>query len=196
MWAEIKDACSVPGEEPLEEGTLTHCNILAWRIPRTEEPGRLQSIGWQRVRHKWNDLVHTHVTTQCSSAIRIQMAWLMKTIPWVSPLERIMRQNHEAHVFPHHYKIHLQNGLFACILRCAWPFAAYGQSTLLCPWDSPGKNTGVGCHFLLQGIFPTQDLNPSFLHCRWILYPLSQLRNLQNELNRSDTSPHFLLPLC
>ena len=35
---------------------------------------------------------------------------------------------------------------------------------LLCPWDFPGKNTGVGCHFLLQGIFPTQGLNPSPLH--------------------------------
>ena len=32
---------------------------------------------------------------------------------------------------------------------------------LLCPWDSPGKNTGVGCHFLLQGIFLTQGLNQS-----------------------------------
>ena len=35
--------------------------------------------------------------------------------------------------------------------------------TLLCPWDSPGKNTRVGCSFLLQGIFPTQGLNPSLL---------------------------------
>ena len=32
---------------------------------------------------------------------------------------------------------------------------------LLCPWDFPGKNTGVGCHFLFQGIFPTHKLNPS-----------------------------------
>ena len=37
-------------------------------------------------------------------------------------------------------------------------------------WDFPGKNTGVGCHFLLQGIFPTQGLNPRLLHCRQILY--------------------------
>ena len=44
---------------------------------------------------------------------------------------------------------------------------------LLCPWNSPGKNTGVGCHFLLQGIFPTQELNPDLLHCRWTLYHLS-----------------------
>ena len=38
--------------------------------------------------------------------------------------------------------------------------------------DCPGKN-GMGCHALLQGIFPTQGLNPGFLHCRWILYHLS-----------------------
>ena len=35
---------------------------------------------------------------------------------------------------------------------------------LLCPWDSPGKNTGVGCHALLQGIFQTQGSNPCLLH--------------------------------
>ena len=39
--------------------------------------------------------------------------------------------------------------------------------------DSPGKNTGVGCRALLQGIFPTQGLNPGPPHCRWILYHLS-----------------------
>ena len=44
---------------------------------------------------------------------------------------------------------------------------------LLCLWDSPGKNTGVDCHFLLQRIFPTQGLNPGLLHCRQILYGLS-----------------------
>ena len=44
---------------------------------------------------------------------------------------------------------------------------------LLCPWDPPGKNTGVGCHALFQGILPTQGSNPHlqhFLHCRRILY--------------------------
>ena len=37
------------------------------------------------------------------------------------------------------------------------------------PGDSPGKNTEVGWHALLQGIFPTQKSNPGLLHCRWIL---------------------------
>ena len=43
--------------------------------------------------------------------------------------------------------------------------------------DSPGKNTGVDCHALLQGIFPTQGLNPGLPHCRWILYHLSHHGN-------------------
>ena len=39
--------------------------------------------------------------------------------------------------------------------------------------DSQSKNAGVGCHVLLQGIFPTQGLNPGLPHCRWVLYHLS-----------------------
>ena len=44
---------------------------------------------------------------------------------------------------------------------------------LLCPWNSPGKNTGVGSHFLVQGLDQTQGLDPDLLHCRQILYRLS-----------------------
>ena len=43
----------------------------------------------------------------------------------------------------------------------------------LCPWNSPGKKTGVGCHSLLQGIFPTQGLNLGLLHCQQIFYCLN-----------------------
>ena len=48
---------------------------------------------------------------------------------------------------------------------------------LPCPWNSPGKNTGVGCHSQLQGIFPTQGSNPGLLHCRQILYCLRHKGN-------------------
>ena len=44
---------------------------------------------------------------------------------------------------------------------------------LLSPWDFPGKSTGVGCYFLLQGVSPTLGLNPVLLHCRQALYRLS-----------------------
>ena len=50
---------------------------------------------------------------------------------------------------------------------------------LLCPWDSPGTNTRVVCHVLLQGIFPTQGSNPGLLHCRKILYQLSHQGSLR-----------------
>ena len=46
-------------------------------------------------------------------------------------------------------------------------------ASFLCLWNPPSRNTGVGCHFFLQGIFLTQGSNPCFLHCRQILYQLS-----------------------
>ena len=49
--------------------------------------------------------------------------------------------------------------------------------SLFHPWDFPSKNTGVGCHFLLQEIFPTQGLNPGLPHCRQMLYHLSNQRS-------------------
>ena len=47
-------------EDPLEERMATHPSILDWKITWTEEPGRLWSIGAQRLRHNWSDLAHTH----------------------------------------------------------------------------------------------------------------------------------------
>ena len=44
----------------------------------------------------------------------------------------------------------------------------YTPARVLDPWDFPGKNTGVGCHFFLQRIFPTQGSNSRLLHCRQI----------------------------
>ena len=53
-----------------------------------------------------------------------------------------------------------------------WPHRQQ-PTRLLCPWNSPGQNTGVGSLFLLQEIFLTQGLNPGLPHYRWILYQLS-----------------------
>ena len=49
---DLRDAGSIPGsEDPREEGKTTHSDILAWRVPWTEEPGGLWSMGSQRVKH-------------------------------------------------------------------------------------------------------------------------------------------------
>ena len=76
---------------------------------------------------------------------------------------------------------------------------------LLCPWDFPGKNIGVDCHFPLQGIFPKQGSSPHLLHCRHSL-PLSHHRNPSpwfNQFSHSVVSnslqPHgsqHARPLC
>ena len=60
----------------------------------------------------------------------------------------------------------------SCLTLCD-PMDCSPPSRLLCPSDFPGKNTGVGCHAFLQGIFPTEGSNLGLLHGRQILYPLS-----------------------
>ena len=61
------------------------------------------------------------------------------------------------------------------LISCARFFTTPWTVThrFLCPWNSPVKNTGVGCHSFLQGIFPTQGSNLGLLHCGQILYRLS-----------------------
>ena len=62
----------------------------------------------------------------------------------------------------------------------------------LCPWDYPGKNTGVGCHFLLLGIFPAQELNLHLLHCQVDSLPLS----LQGSPGVILESNFYIINMC
>ena len=84
-------------------GNGNRFSTLAWRIPWTEEPGRLQSMGSQRVRHNWSDWAHIHCCCQVTSVVS----------------NSVRPRRWQPTRLPH-------------------------------PWDSPGKSTGVGCHFLLQ----------------------------------------------
>ena len=77
----------------------------------------------------------------------------------------------------------------ACMLSSVWLFGPHWlqPTSLLCPWDYPIKNTGVCCHFLLQGIYLTQGSNLIFLHI--LLWqtdslPLSLLGSLVNTYER------------
>ena len=89
-------------------------------------------------------------------------SWFFKKINKIGrPLTRVIRNKREKNQIN---KIRNEKGEVTAD-------NAYIQRTI--PWDSPGKNTGVSCHFLLQGIFPTQGSNPGLLHCRQILYQLS-----------------------
>ena len=66
-------------------------------------------------------------------------------------------------------------GMHACLILCS-PMDCNPPASSV-HGDSPGKNTEVGCHALLQGIFPTQGSKPVLLHCRWILYHLNHQKN-------------------
>ena len=96
------------------------------------------------------------------------------------------------------------------VLSHVWLFATLWTVAprLLCLWDSPGKNTGVCCHFLHQGICPTQRLNLhllGLLHCRQIPYPLShqghmlppcicQLLTVENDDKEKIEQPAVAIP--
>ena len=72
-----------------------------------------------------------------------------------------------------------------------WPYELQ-PARLLCPWDSLGKGTRVGCHALLQGIFPTQGSNPGILHFRQILYHCLEHRGAPLTALGSQKRPSWL----
>ena len=113
-----------PGwKDSLEKEMAAHSSILAWKIPWTEEPDGLQSMGSRRV---------SDTTVHTSSSI--------------------VKSETESH------------SVMSDSLR---PHGVYS------PWNSPDQNTGAGSLSFLQGIFPTNRLNPGLPRCRRILYQLS-----------------------
>ena len=79
----------------------------------------------------------------------------------------------EMHKLPQDVCIHESESVSCSVVSDSLQAHGLQPARLLRPWTSPGKNTGVVCHSLPQGIFPTQGSNPGFPHCRQILYCLS-----------------------
>ena len=102
-----------------------------------------------------NEAMHGKFLAQCSN-----------------PLEMLV-------IIYHPSSIRYHVGQCACVSSAVSDSSrCHGPIGLLCPWNCPGKNTGVGCHFLLQGILPTQGLNPCLqhlLHWQADSLPLSHL---------------------
>ena len=134
-------------EDPLQEGIAAYSSILAWKIPWTEEPGRLQSMGSQRVGHDWET---KHRTGHCYMS-------LGRSLPFFEPESCSVLSDF---LWFMEYTVH---SIQFNSIHSNWTIQS----------NSPGQNTGVGSLSLPQGIFPTQGSNPGVLHCRWILYQLS-----------------------
>ena len=139
---------------------------------RLSDQAHSTSVGFIRIK-----LHNRHtVLGPCLTQIQLSAIWKLH-LPCIS---------YTILIWLHH------NFLCVCLsfrLWCAQPFSVVSDSfwphgpqpaRLLCPWDSPGKNTGVGCYALLQGSFPTQGSNPCLLHllhCRPNSLPLSHWGN-------------------
>ena len=156
----------------LEKEMATHSSVFAWRIPGTGEPGGLPSIGSQRVGHDWSDLAAAaagNIIKLCYADLSFsnaEMKWFLSDLEYSFKIKR-----HGAFVpmeYPSPLKVLVtQSCPTLCNpMECSLP----GSSVHV---DSPGKNTGMGCHSILQGIFLTQGLNLALPHCRQILYRLS-----------------------
>ena len=110
---------SLVWEDHLEEEMATHSSILAWKIPRTEEPGRLQSMGLQRVRHDWAHacMLNCKLGLQCSNWFAAQSGQVSLTC--IQELEPLIRSRLEDRVSAksqvqknHFWECTLQDGLW------------------------------------------------------------------------------------
>ena len=119
----------------------TRFSVLAWRIPGTEEPGWLPSIGSHRVRHNWSDLAAAAVTSSFFDTV-----FLCETHWKVSIISVKFK-----------YSLNIMKVRVLVTQLCPTPWS-HGLllARILFPWNSPGKNTTVCRHSLLQGIFLTQ----------------------------------------
>ena len=92
-------------------------------------------------------------------------------------------------IYGEHSFTSLDTAMRACVCAqsCSDSLQPHGlqPTRLLCPWDSPNRNTGRGCHFLLQGIFLTRGLNLRLLHWQMNSLPLSHLESSRILLSSS-----------
>ena len=132
----------------------THSSILAWRISLTAEPRRLPSIGSQS--QTWPKWLST------------QRYWNSTCLIWIA----ISYQVHQHDFFFFNNVECLKLPLWCvCAQSCPTlqPHGLQGapalqeSARLLCLWNFPGKNTGVGCHFFLQGNLPDPGVEPMSL---------------------------------
>ena len=97
------------------------------------------------------------------------------------------------------YHFLVPRGCVCSVVSDSLPPHGLWPATLLCPWSFPGKNTGVGCHFLLQEFFLTQGSNPYFcVSCigKPILYQLPHLGSPSSPMTLCKCTPANTCALC
>ena len=135
---------------------------------------------WGREESDTTEQLHFHALEEKMATYPSILAWRILWMEepgglWSMGLQRVW---HDWATNTHTYNIYL-------FMSMADSLRPHGLqlTRFLCLWDSPGKNTGVGCHVLLQGIFPIQGSNSSLLHYRQILYHLSHQGSLMETVS-------------
>ena len=128
----------------------------------------------------WNSLAFSMSSSNCCFLTCTQVSQEAGQVVWYSHLLKIFQSVVIHTVRGFGSLLELPNGDHPVLSRAGvsvslWPHGLAHQAPL--HGDSPGKSSRVGCHALLQGIFPTQGLNPGLPHCRWILHCLSHQGN-------------------
>ena len=164
----------------LNEGINSRRNSGLWYQCRKQK--WYESINEEKKRHQTyvkreKEIKHETTTSDSNSisnSLRIQMYSGQKKYDVYSIGNFAKDTNNTVH--------YLLSTLCCAVLGCSGvpnSLQPHGlqPARLLCPWGFSGKNTRVGCHAILRGIFPTQGPNPGLPHCRQILYWLSHQGN-------------------
>ena len=150
---------------PLEKEMANHSIIPAWKIPWAEEPGGLQFMGLQTVEHNW---VSIYSFNSCYNIASPLQSWGNEGTKVKKTCSR-SRQGVKIAFFFLFTQISLTLLFSRSVMFHSLIPHELQPTWLLCVWNSPGKNTAVGSHSLLHGIFPTQGANLSLLHYNQIL---------------------------
>ena len=183
---------SLSREDPLEESIATQSSVLACRIPWTEEPGRLQSIGSQRVGHDWSNLAYTraHTDNPQNSVSSLDLSPNSKLVYLVdissSSLDVFSRKI-ERYVWKTELLIPMNTSSISSSQSISCCCLVTKSCPTLCDsmdYSPPGSSVHgtsqariLECHFLLQGIFLTQGLKLHLLHWQVDFLPSSHHRN-------------------
>ena len=169
---------------PLDQQGSRFSQALAWSLLQNHSlglPFSSERAAWSR-----SDCLCVLPSSSKSSL----QAWFSALAPWPSVNTFLCPQGLHTYCFPHahtlEYTLHVRT--VASVVSKSSEHHGLQPTRLLCPWDFPGKNTGMGFHALLQGNFPAKGLNPTLCFHLYSLMSSSPFRSQLKLLFLADSS--------
>ena len=133
-------------------GCSSVSQVLRWTQPRQDNVEGKNLLSWAQPAMEWGEIIN-HCCIFCRLSVKDQM---VNILGFSGGLYRLCC---------HYLTVATEWKQLCSVVQSCGTLQPHGlnPARLFCPWDSPGKNTGVDWHFLLRGIFLTQGSNPSLL---------------------------------